>query len=107
VVWAAGRAGWYTLTPSREYKEIFTDMREAAQCWYFILDTCSGESIPPSEIFKQFSTKYGIKSADSMTRIQKHGAFIFANMKENKENINWRSKPIYHYLRIKVVCVLA
>jgi hypothetical protein len=103
VVWAAGRAGWYTLTPSRAYKDIFADMREAAQCWYFILDTCQGEAVAPTEVFKQFSIKFSIKPAKSEERIRKHGAFIFANMKENKEQIKWPTKPFYQYLRIKVV----
>jgi hypothetical protein len=106
VVWAAGRAGWYKLTPVRAYKDIFADMKEAVQCWYFVLDTCAKDSIAPSEVFNKFAIKYGIKASKAEERILKHGAFIFANMKENKETIKWPVKPFYHWLRLKVVSII-
>lgn len=37
-IWAAGQAGWYTVKPSRVYKDIYTDMVQAVQLLYFVAD---------------------------------------------------------------------
>jgi hypothetical protein len=38
VLWALGAAGWFELSPSRGYKDIFADMVQAVEILYFITD---------------------------------------------------------------------
>jgi len=38
-VWAAGRAGWYTINPSRAYKDVYADITQAIKLLYFAADT--------------------------------------------------------------------
>jgi len=104
-IWAAGKAGWYTILPNEAYKPIFTEMKESVQAWYFILDSCAGESIPPSEVFKRFAIKYSVKQNKAEAKLQAHGSFIFANMKENKEQVKWKTKPMFHFFKMRVVSI--
>lgn len=38
-LWAAGEAGWYTINPSRAYKDIYRDMVQAIKLLYYAADT--------------------------------------------------------------------
>lgn len=37
-VWAAGKAGWFEIQPSREYKSVYRDMVESIDVYYFVVD---------------------------------------------------------------------
>lgn len=36
--WAAGKAGWFEIRPSRQYRDIYEDMVEAIEFLYFVAD---------------------------------------------------------------------
>lgn len=38
-IWAAGKAGWFTIKPSRAYREMYTDMTQALKLLYFMADS--------------------------------------------------------------------
>jgi hypothetical protein len=38
-IWAAGKAGWFTIKPSRAYREMYSDMTQALKLLYFMADS--------------------------------------------------------------------
>jgi len=38
-IWAAGRAGWFTIKPSRAYRDTYSDMTQALKLLYFMADS--------------------------------------------------------------------
>jgi hypothetical protein len=38
-IWAAGHAGWFTIKPSRAYRDTYSDMTQALKLLYFMADS--------------------------------------------------------------------
>jgi hypothetical protein len=37
-IWIAGKAGWFSVTPSKQYKPIYREVEEAIDLHYFLVD---------------------------------------------------------------------
>ncbi|EME84143.1 uncharacterized protein MYCFIDRAFT_173186 [Pseudocercospora fijiensis CIRAD86] len=120
-IWAAGKAGWYTITPAKKYQSIYAEMCEAVDALYFVADAYrtprikgrgkTKEILPEytaAELFAKYATVLG---SDDHTKgqemIYKHKDFLMSSMLAGKEGLSWSRLPIYKHLYGKFPDVVA
>jgi hypothetical protein len=113
-LWAPGKAGWFTLQPSRAYKRSYADMIDAVQTFYYIADAYreprrsgKGKSVTilPHFTADEFFDKYAkdrtsrfITSEDVAQHIYHHKDALISFMVTGKEDISWSKIPLYIHL---------
>ncbi|KAK5136952.1 hypothetical protein LTR08_001459 [Meristemomyces frigidus] len=116
-LWAAGRAGWYTLKPSRAYKAVYNDMVAAVKLLYFVADayreprtagTGKHATVLPEYSAQDFFAHYATEmlgDADAVAVAEEtvcgHRDFLFTSMLGGKEGLVWTRNPLYRFLRKK------
>jgi hypothetical protein len=108
VVWAAGHAGWYEITPSVRYLSHYNDTIEAIDLFYFLVDQHQklprhrqrlGFKIDPFLTAYQKHTDYRIDDDDeAMETIHKHHKFLMKQMIEEREDIDWSKTYLWNHL---------
>jgi hypothetical protein len=108
VVWAAGKAGWYEITPSDRYMTHYNDTIEAIDLFYFMVDQHQnlppkrqrlGFMIDPFLTEYQKHTDYRIDDDDeAMETIHKHHKFLLKQMIEERESIDWSQTHLWKHL---------
>ena len=108
VVWAAGHAGWYEITPSDRYLSHYNDTIEAIDLFYFLVDQHQklprqkqrlGFKIDPFLTAYQKHTDYRIDDDDeAMETIHKHHKFLMKQMVEEREDIDWSKTYLWNHL---------
>lgn len=122
-IWAPGRAGWFTIRPSRSYKAIYENMTEAVQIFYFIADayrnprkTGRGRNATtlPDYSAEELFAKYAndlmpaeSTSVDAAEHMYKHKDALLSFMIVGKEGISWSRNPLYGHLARKFPDALA
>ena len=112
-IWAAGLAGWYVIRPSRGYRDIFEDMREAVKLLYFIADAYRktqpqgkgrqdsvDSEYTPGQIFKRYAGEFlgsADRALDARARVHKHADFLLCSMLAGKEGLTSKN-PIFRDL---------
>lgn len=108
VIWAAGKAGWYEISPSARYMEYYGNTVEAIDLFYFMVDQFSrlspkrrrlGFQIDPflREYLKH--TDYRVDDDDEAIEIlHKHHKFILKQMVEEREGIDWSQTHLFKHL---------
>ncbi|OQO14823.1 hypothetical protein B0A48_00205 [Cryoendolithus antarcticus] len=111
--WAAGKAGWFTLSPLRAYKAMWEEISEAVTLFYWIADAyrarrpASGRknaaNLPDytaEELFEAYSEGMkGVGEKKARESMYRHKEFLFASMIAGKEGINWKRNPLYMHLK--------
>ena len=117
-IWAAGKAGWYTIRPARSYKAAFNEMVDAVQTFYFVADAYreprrstrgKKSTILPDFTAQELFEKYAIEvsgltsdvSGEAAAKVYQHKDFLLSNMISGKENPSWTKNPLYLHLRGK------
>ena len=108
VIWAAGKAGWYEITPSDRYLSHYNDTVEAIDLFYFMVDQHQklprkqqrfGFKIDPFLTDYQKHTDYRIDGDDeAMETIHKHHRFLLRQMIEEREGIDWAQSYLWKHL---------
>ena len=108
VIWAAGKAGWYEISPSDRYLSHYNDTVEAIDLFYFMVDQhrklprkrqCFGFLIDPFLTDYQKHTDYRIDDDDeAMETIHKHHRFLLKQMIEEREGIDWSQTYLWKHL---------
>lgn len=108
VVWAAGHAGWYEITPSDRYLSHHSDTIEAIDLFYFLVDQHLklpkpkqrlGFKIDPFLTAYQKHTDYRIDDdTEAMETIHKHHKFLMKQMGEEREDIDWSQTYLWNHL---------
>lgn len=108
VIWAAGKAGWYEISPSDRYLSHYNDTVEAIDLFYFMVDQHQkiprkrqrfGFMIDPFLTEYQKHTGYRINDDDeAMETIHKHHRFLLKQMIEEREGINWSQTYLWKHL---------
>ncbi|RMD39861.1 hypothetical protein DV735_g5259, partial [Chaetothyriales sp. CBS 134920] len=108
ILWAAGKAGWYEISPSDRYLSHYNSSIEAVDLFYFMVD--QHEKLPkkrPSLGFRvdpflkdyQSHTGYRINDDDeAMETIHKHHRFLLKQMIEEREGIDWSTTHLWKHL---------
>ena len=108
VVWAAGKAGWYEITPSVRYQSHFDDTIEAIDLFYFLVD--QHQKLPKFRQKRGFKvdsflsayqkhTDYRIDdNDDAMEELHKHHRFLLKQMYEEREGIDWSETHLWKHL---------
>ena len=116
-LWAAGRAGWFVIRPSRTYRPIYNEMLEAVNLLFFIADAYreprkSGKGrnavILPDYSVQELLEKYAIEvmgvekgAPEAAQRMYKHRDFLLSSMLAGKEGLAWSRIPLYLHLSRK------
>ncbi|KIW98035.1 uncharacterized protein Z519_01619 [Cladophialophora bantiana CBS 173.52] len=108
VIWAAGKAGWYEISPSDRYLSYYNDTLEAIDLFYFMVDQHQklvqkrqrfGFMIDPFLTEYQKHTGYRINDDDeAMETIHKHHRFLLKQMVEEREGIEWSQTYLWKHL---------
>ncbi|KIW11991.1 hypothetical protein PV08_09265 [Exophiala spinifera] len=108
VIWAAGKAGWYEISPSDRYLSHYNDTVEAIDLFYFMVDQHQrlpktrqrfGFRIDPFLKDYQKHTGYRIDDDDeAMETIHKHHRFLLKQMIEEREGIDWSQTYLWNHL---------
>ena len=112
-LWAAGKAGWFQINPSRAYRKIYEEMVEAVNALYFVADFFANRrkgaraKYTPVTITQALFEKYaaekmrkGSTSVDAAEKIlYEHREFLLTSMMSGKENIAWNHNPLYKHLQ--------
>ncbi|EXJ84480.1 hypothetical protein A1O3_05148 [Capronia epimyces CBS 606.96] len=108
VIWAAGKAGWYEISPSDRYLSYYNDTVEAIDLFYFMVDKQQklprkrqkfGFMIDPFLTEYQKHTGYRIDDDDeAMETIHKHHRFLLRQMIEEREGIDWSQTYLWKHL---------
>lgn len=108
VIWAAGKAGWFEISPSDRYLSHYNDTVEAIDLFYFAVDQHQklpqkrqqyGFMIDPFLTQYQKHTGYRIDDDDeAMETIHKHHRFLLKQMIEEREGIDWSQTHLWNHL---------
>ena len=108
VIWAAGKAGWYEISPSDRYLTHYNDTVEAIDMFYFMVDQQQklpkkrqrlGFMVDPFLTEYQKHTGYRINDDDeAMETIHKHHKFLLKQMIEEREDIDWSQTYLWQHL---------
>lgn len=107
-IWAAGKAGWYEISPSDRYLQHYNDTVEAIDLFYFMVDQHQklpkkrqrfGFAVDPFLTEYQKHTGYRINDDDeAMETVHKHHRFLLKQMIEEREGINWAQTYLWKHL---------
>ncbi|KXT10596.1 hypothetical protein AC579_7518 [Pseudocercospora musae] len=120
-IWAAGKAGWYTISPAKKYQSIYAEMCEAVDALYFVADAYrtprikgrgkTKEMLPDytaAELFAKYATELGSDDHSlGQEMIYKHKDFLISSMLAGKEGLSWSRLPLYKQLYGKFPDVFA
>ena len=108
VIWAAGKAGWYEISPSDRYLPHYNDTIEAIDLFYFMVDQQqklpkkrqrTGFMVDPFLTEYQKHTGYRINDDDeAMETIHKHHSFLLKQMLEEREGVDWSQTHLWKHL---------
>ena len=108
MIWAAGKAGWYEISPSDRYLPHFNDTIEAIDLFYFMVDQQQklpkkrqrlGFAVDPFLSEYQKHTGYRINDDDeAIETIHKHHKFLLKQMIEEREGIDWSQTHLWKHL---------
>jgi hypothetical protein len=108
VIWAAGKAGWYEVSPSDRYLSHYNDTIEAIDLFYFMVDQHNklprkqqrfGFKIDPFLTDYQKHTDYRIDDDDeAIETIHKHHRFLLRQMIAEREEIDWSQTYLWKHL---------
>jgi len=108
VIWAAGKAGWYEISPSDRYLSHYNDTAEAIDMFYFMVDQYQklpqkrkrlGFQIDPFLREYQKHTDYRVDDDDeAMEILHKYHKFLLKQMIEEREDIDWSQTHLWNHL---------
>ncbi|KAG9892028.1 hypothetical protein KCU98_g2087, partial [Aureobasidium melanogenum] len=106
-IWAAGKAGWFTIKPSRAYREMYSDMTQALKLLYFMADSYKAlrkyADLSAPYFFRKCS-EAGLEGSKNVTDVAemftKHRHFLIASMLTNKEGLQWHRVPLYTWFQV-------
>ncbi|KAK5078635.1 hypothetical protein LTR64_002950 [Lithohypha guttulata] len=108
VIWAAGKAGWYEITPSDRYISHYNNTAEAIDMFYFMVDQHQrlgpkrkrlGFLIDPFLREYQKHTDYRVDDDDeAMEILHKHHKFLLKQMIEEREDVDWSQTHLWKHL---------
>ncbi|KAI9678559.1 MAG: hypothetical protein M1817_005616 [Caeruleum heppii] len=106
-VWAAGKAGWYEVSPAASYKGIYAVMIEGVKLWYFVQDCHTvGNRLRKKSLENVVqaivaSHDWAHDDEDEAQELlKKHSSFLQSQMQRDVINIKkWEQMPLWIYLK--------
>ncbi|KAE8148950.1 hypothetical protein BDV25DRAFT_157205 [Aspergillus avenaceus] len=107
-IWVAGRAGWFSISPARGYRPMFTEIVEAIDLLYFLSDRHQRKrrkrkNWNPSVEYlceEYVNHTHGIceDNDDSAEVFYKHHCFLLTRMLKGEEGVQWVNTDIFAHL---------
>ncbi|KAF1834727.1 hypothetical protein BDW02DRAFT_639168 [Decorospora gaudefroyi] len=109
VIWAQGKAGWFEIRPTTQYKAIFDDMVQAVELLYFVTDIYSeprkrGGGPSAQLIFQEYAEEDRFPCSDAATAeniFDQHHVFLMMCFLNRAQAIGWSNTPLYQFFRRK------
>ena len=103
-IWGAGKAGWFSVRPSREYRAVYAEMVEAVELLYCAADVYgSKESMETGA--EEFLGTWGAQKRRTAVwaaeSVERHRWFLIASMLQGKEAIKWIKTPLWKYVEAR------
>ncbi|KAF3896576.1 DNMT1-RFD domain-containing protein [Trichophyton interdigitale] len=109
-IWAAGDAGWFSISPAKGYKPMFQEVVEAVDLLYFLVDQYqpkkrkgkNRKKLTWEFLLDEYTrhTHGACEDAEeSLEVFNKHHEFLIRQMVQGKEDIDWPSTSVYSHLR--------
>lgn len=116
-LWAAGKAGWFLIRPSKQYRPTYNEIIDAVKILFFIVDAYStprksgkgknATTLPDftaQELFEDYAIRVmGVEKGapEAAKKMYKHREFLLSIMIEGREGIAWSKNPLYAHLNRK------
>ncbi|KAE8554840.1 hypothetical protein EYB25_003387 [Talaromyces marneffei] len=109
-IWVAGQAGWFSIVPAKGYKSIFSDIVEAVDLLYFLVDRHRNQRLRRKRRSGEVTFEYlcdeyvththGIceDGDDSAEVFYKHSSFLLSQMVQGREDVQWNETDIFNHL---------
>lgn len=105
-IWAAGHAGWFSISPSRRFKETYLEMEEAVSILYFVADIYSDPTTKVMEaeaLFRLWAFRNQLQGGAQAAAeaFYKHRRFLIDRMVQGKEGFIASRVPLYKHFELK------
>ncbi|PNS18920.1 hypothetical protein CAC42_6015 [Sphaceloma murrayae] len=110
-IWAAGKAGWFTVRPGKTYRVVYEGMVEAIEVLYFAADAYSqlnetkrrkgkrrrGE-VSAEEVFAGYAAANGLRGEEEAREVfEKRRGFLIKSMLLGKEGVEWERTGLWQW----------
>lgn len=107
-LWAGGKAGWYTISPSGAHRAMYEHMIEGIRLLYWIADLPDATSkkkkrtLVMDNILQQWAAHAGLENvAHAEKQFLKHSRFLLSSMLAGKEGIDHETNIVFKFLAEK------
>jgi len=102
-IWAAGKAGWFSINPSRTYKSTYFAMEEAVSMLYFVADMYADPATKTTKVEELFGLwaqgkKLAGTAAMAAEAFYKHRRFLIDRVIQGKEGLVASKVPLFKHL---------
>lgn len=107
-IWVAGRAGWFSISPAKGYRPMFSEIVEAIDLLYFLADRHQQKRRKrkdwnPSLDYlceEYVAYTHGIceDADDSLEVFHKHHGFLLSRMIRGEEGVRWTKTNFFAHL---------
>jgi len=105
-IWAAGHAGWFSISPSRRFKSTYLEMEEAVSILYFVADIFSDPTTKTMEaeaLFRLWAFRKQLQGGAQAAAeaFYKHRRFLIDRLVQGKEGLIASKVPLYRHFELK------
>ncbi|KAJ5152318.1 hypothetical protein N7492_010613 [Penicillium capsulatum] len=105
-LWVAGKAGWYQISPAKNYLPTFNRMVQAVDMYYFLMDKHQHGKKRLNPSFKSLCDQYTFHThGDCETREQSaeefagQAPFLIRCMIEDEDDLAWKKTHVFVHFR--------
>lgn len=105
-IWAAGQAGWFSISPSRRFKSTYLEMEEAVSILYFVADIYavpSTRTMAAEALFRLWAFRKQLQGGEqeAAEAFYKHRRFLIDRMVQGKEGLVAAKVPLFKHFELK------
>ncbi|KNG52491.1 hypothetical protein DDE82_006341 [Stemphylium lycopersici] len=109
VMWAQGKAGWFEIRPTAQYKPIYDDMVQAVELLYFVTDIYSearkkGGGPSADLVFQEYAEDERFPCNDTAMAeklFDHHHMFLMMCFLNRAQGLSWSNTSLYQRFRRK------
>ncbi|TAQ89755.1 hypothetical protein B7494_g1909 [Chlorociboria aeruginascens] len=104
-IWAAGKAGWFEISPARPYEGHYQEMLRAVQLYYELTDWHANNSSETTNSIEQFLYSFAMDDGTGITSLglealfRQHCVFLLWEMLlPNETGVTWSNTMVFKHL---------
>ncbi|GAB7339215.1 hypothetical protein MBLNU457_5874t1 [Dothideomycetes sp. NU457] len=104
-IWAAGHAGWFSISPSRRFRATYLEMEEAVSILYFVADIYADpttKTMAAEALFRLWAFRKQLPGGAQAAAeaFCKHRRFLIDRMVQGKEGLVASRIPLYKHFEL-------